>query len=109
MKIKRLFAAILTALMVVSAFSFTANAQETQTVTNPVATVQTAKANHGTYRAESALTKTKLYDAVSDKIYYRFTPVTSAGSATTKLDAYELPTINATNGVVYMAIELRSI
>ena len=35
MKIKRLFAAILTALMVVSAFSFTANAQETQTVTIP--------------------------------------------------------------------------
>ena len=94
MKIKRLFAALLTALMVVSCFSFTANAQETQTVTEPVA-YYTAKAQHGSFRVMGGLTKTRMYDAVKDVVFYHHTDIPGGNK---HYDAYGLGTVPVTNG-----------
>ncbi|MBE6703736.1 MAG: hypothetical protein E7583_00590, partial [Ruminococcaceae bacterium] len=104
MKIKRLFAALLTALMVVSCFSFTANAQETQTVTGPVA-YYTAKAQHGSFRVMGGLTKTRMYDAVEDVIFYHHTDIPGGNK---HYDAYGLGTVPVTNGLIYFAADIRT-
>lgn len=108
MKIKRLFAALLTALMVVSCFSFTANAQETQTISEPLA-IYAAKDRNAIWRNDSGgMDKTLQYDAVTDRIYYRATPVTSS-TGTTKYDSYGItPAVTATNGAAYLAYDVRT-
>ena len=108
MKIKRLFAAILSAMMIVSCFSFTANAQETQTISEPLA-IYAAKDRNAIWRNDSGgMDKTLQYDAVTDRIYYRATPVTSS-TGTTKYDSYGItPAVTATNGAAYLAYDVRT-
>ncbi len=104
MKIKRLLAAILSAMMIISCFSFTANAQETQTVTGPVA-YYTAKGSHGSFRTMGGLTKTRMYDAVNDVVFYHHTDIPDGSK---HYDAYGLGTVPVKNGLIYFAADIRT-
>ena len=105
MKIKRLFAAILTAMMVVSCFSFTANAQETQTISDPLH-IYTAVGSSDVFRSKEGLSKERLYDAENNLTYYHHELVDASKSI--HYDSYGLGTITPNDGVIYFAADVRT-